>query len=734
MGMLLKSRRVGTRVGPKGAMAVAWLALLVGCGVYEGGPSGPAITGSLGGSVPTGLSQSEQVAAFAATVHPVVKLYCAGGCHDTGGLGAPFLFAHDNPGTAYTVITEAGKVSLSSPPQSRVVRRPAADLHQCGTQCIQIGAEMLAAVEAWAALVEAAGDSGDQVAVEGIASQEMDFSDGVVQENGERYSANLIAFYDFTEGSGDVAFDTSGVEPAMDLTLGDNVEWMSSWGIVLADGRAYASRDTSIKLFDRIAKPGVGTQQYSVEMWANNENTTQEEARLVTYSRSSGSRNFSLEQQQYQYEFRNRSVADESGSSGKRALITYDVDQDAQETLQHVVITYDQVNGRRIYVDGEWTEDQDTVDGARLWDWNDSAVLTIGSEREGSGDEYWRGQMRLLGIYSQALTLGQIRQNFLAGVGKSLRLEFSLEEWTGTDAKVEFAVTELDSYSYLFCQPTFTGSRINGMRVKNMRVQVNPTETDGPSPQGQAFSTLDELITGTRHQVSRNCAIVPQIDGPDSDSFALIFEELNIFSDPVSETLIDFAVSDVTLPRPPDTGFRDFARIDATMRSLTSVDPLEERAVDPDDTDLIYDSFQELKQQLPATSDPRSIVSSHQIGVTNLAFEYCVELVDRPNLRSAVFGSEFESGTPSFFESDVATAFGNATLADLLTQRLVDHMLGARELENQPLRADVIADVDQLRDELADPDECGPCDAERTLSIAKGLCTAVLASAAVMLH
>jgi hypothetical protein len=61
-------------------------------------------------------------------------------------------------------------------------------------------------------------------------------------------------------------------------------------------------------------------------------------------------------------------------------------------------------------------------------------------------------------------------------------------------------------------------------------------------------------------------------------------------------------------------------------------------------------------------------------------------------------------------------------------------MLGARQITNQPLRNEVTADLDQLRTELTDPAECGPCDPERTRSIAKGLCTAVLASAPVMVH
>ena len=52
------------------------------------------------------------------------------------------------------------------------------------------------------------------------------------------------------------------------------------------------------------------------------------------------------------------------------ALQTDDADRDAQDRLQHVVITYDQFRGRRIYVDGRFTADADPPRPARLWNWD----------------------------------------------------------------------------------------------------------------------------------------------------------------------------------------------------------------------------------------------------------------------------------------------------------------------------------------------------------------------------
>ena len=107
-------------------------------------------------------------------------------------------------------------------------------------------------------------------------------------------------------------------------------------------------------------------------------------------------------------------------------------------------------------------------------------------------------------------------------------------------------------------------------------------------------------------------------------------------------------------------------------------------------------------------------------------------MVDRQSLREAVFGTEYETGTPSFFDSAVAAAFSDPIAVDLLRDRLVDHVLGVQQIDNQPLKALITQDLDQLIVELTA--QCGACDAERTRSIAKGLCASVLASAPIMVH
>ena len=304
----------------------------VGCGNYHGGDA-DAGDDTVAKRELSGISNSEQVAAYAATVHPVVTLYCAGGCHDSGATGAPFLFASSSVDQAYSIVKEANKIDRRNPEQSRIVRRPSGDLHECGSDCARIGAEMLLAVQDWAALLDAGEEaSGGPPYVPVIASETTAYSDGVKLGNGERFDRNLIAFYDFSEGSGETAFDTSSVAPAMDLRLRD-ATWMSSYGVEIHDFGLKADDIASKKLYDQIADPESGTGQYSVEMWIQNANTTQFNARMVNYSTENHMRNFSLEQRQYSYEARNRSTAAISDMSGQPSLVTATADRDAKETL-----------------------------------------------------------------------------------------------------------------------------------------------------------------------------------------------------------------------------------------------------------------------------------------------------------------------------------------------------------------------------------------------------------------
>ena len=152
-------------------------------------------------------------------------------------------------------------------------------------------------------------------------------------------------------------------------------------------------------------------------------NVTQEDARIVSYSGSTTARNFTMGQTLYNYDFFGRSTA--TGANGAPQLSTADDDERLQASLQHVVMTFDPVNGRRIYVNGEFTGDLDGAGGGTLGDWDNSFAFVLGNEV--SNNRQWQGVIRLVAIHNRALNLQQIQQNFEAGVGEKFFLLFGVE-------------------------------------------------------------------------------------------------------------------------------------------------------------------------------------------------------------------------------------------------------------------------------------------------------------------
>jgi hypothetical protein len=700
--------------------AAAALLFALGCGEYGGGGTAssdnsapPPDSGLPPGGTPgpgTG-DPAAAMAAFETTVYPLLTQYCTD-CHAGAGPGSPHI-AQPDLATAYRAVVDNQKVNFSTPASSRLVRRLVADFHHCWSNCMSDGMAMEAAIAAWALALQDSGGGGPTQSTDALESRAMTLAQGVEDAGEQRYSDGLIAFWDFKEGTGSIAHDTSGVAPAIDLELVNGPTWMSSYGIAFETGMARATAATSRKLYDRLAEPNTGTQQYSVEAWVIPGNTDQEgPARIINYSQGTGSRNFGLGQVLYTYDFRNRSVNADVGANGTPSLRTYDADEDLQATLQHVVVTYDQFRGRRIFVNGRFTDDVDEVAPSRLWNWDPNFRFVLGNET--SGDRQWVGRIQLVAIYDRALSDAQIQQNFAAGVGRRLILRFDVGAWVGAGSFLEFVVSEFDDYSYLFCRPTFATANPSGFRVANMRVVVN-----GQIPvSGQAFVNVDTFVTSSRQELSPQCSIVPKDRGSAADVFSIAFEYLGAFEDVVVADPPPVIPPPVFAASLPVEGNRDFARINDSMAAITGVSPT---------TAVVQETFNELAQQLPSGFDLRAFASAQQVGISKLALEYCDRLVETPALRTAFFGTSFDFAAPA------TVAFSDSARRAMVIGPLVDRMLGTN-LGSVPTRAEVEPVLNQLFDELTAGCTDATCPAERTRNIVKGACAAVLGSAAVTIH
>jgi hypothetical protein len=265
----------------------------------------------------------------------------------------------------------------------------------------------------------------------------------------------------------------------------------------------------------------------------------------------------------------------------------------------------------------------------------------------------------------------------------------------------------------MFCAPTFRTPTPQGFRMAHVRIAVNGVI----APTGQAFVTLDTPITETRQALSARCAVIPKVNGAASDQFTIVFEHLGGFQNVIDEPMPPPVVVILDPSARPGHGLRDYARVRETMAELTGVDPL---------LPSIDATFTELEQQLPSSYDVRTFVSSHQVGIAKLGLEFCDALVEDGTLRTGFFGA-FPFGT------DPAVVFADPNRRTQIADALYDRMLGTA-LSGQPDQADVRADLSGMIDSLLLACPLGSCNGERTETIVKGACSAVLSSAAVSMH
>ncbi len=646
-------------------------------------------------------------AAFETLVHqPILVPYCSD-CH-SGESGSPIqpYFADPDITTAYDAAKP--KINLDTPANSRLVERLRNEFHNCwDVGCAQSAQAMEDAITAFANGIPLT-----TVDPNLVVSKAVRLVDGTLASGGNRFEEAQIALWEFKTGSGLVAYDTSGVDPAIDLNLSGDVSWFGGWGITIGDGKAQGSTTASKKVYDIIQESG----EFSIEAWVIPANVTQEMARIVTYSAGTTARNFTLQQTLYNYDFQLRT--NETSLNGDPALSTPDADEVLQATLQHVVATYDPINGRSIYVNGELVTNTDPVPGGTLIDWQDTFAFVLGNEA--SGDGLWQGTVRLAAVHRRAMTQEQIMQNFDAGVGEKFFLLFDVSEIIQAQPQssyILFEAAQYDSWAYLFDKPhfiTLDGSTPEGIPLEGLRIAMNGQEV----PVGQTYATLDMALNSSEfvelgQPLSIQGAVLPLEKGPQDDEFFLTFDRLagQTFNRPDDPTLV---VAEADLEPHSQIGIRTFDEIGATYAAVTGVDP---------NTPSVDITFQELRQSLPAVEDINTFLSSHQVAIAQLAIQYCDAMVESNP------GGMFPG-----FNFDGANEF--ATNRDAFVNPLIDRIMGTG-LGSQPARAAVYEELasfsaaggrpDNLIDRLNRP-------GNDTRDIAKGVCAAMLGSAVTLVQ
>jgi hypothetical protein len=680
---------------------------------------------------------------------PYLRARCST-CHatdaDPGRQQTPF---HSDVNVDVAYDNAKPKIDLDAPENSQLVVR-LREGHNCWTSnCENDAQEMEDAIRDYAGQIAPTQVTHPNDAGLDLTSKAVTLLDGTLASGGNRYENDQIALWEFKAGNGTIAYDTSGIDPAIDLNFSGDVSWYGGWGITIGNdmamgpGKAQASTVTSRKLHDILVESG----EFSIEAWIIPANVTQEMRRIVSYSAGQNSRNFTLQQTLYNYDFLLRTNAqDTNGNSlttlnGDPQLSTPDADEVLQATLQHVVATYDPINGRSIYVNGQLATQTDPVPGGTLVDWQENMAFILGNEA--SSDSVWEGTFRLVAIHRRALNDEQINQNFDAGVGERFYLLFNISEEIGLGAGAQiayilFEAQQFDNYAYLFDKPhflTLDGSTPPAVTLEGLRIAMNGQE----APVGQSYAnlrtTLDisdpNALDELGQPLSPLGAVLPLEQGPEFDEFFLTFDDLNgaIFDRPEDPALVVTNYIATPEARKSDIGVRTFDEIDATYAKITGVDRVTYQR---GGVFAVEETYQELRQSLPAIEDIETFLSSHQVAIAQLAIQYCDAAVEANTIWG---GLDFNTPKSTFFATGTRDAF-----VEPLIRRAVGHSSTSAPITSQPSYDDVHLELasysldgglrpDNLIDRLLDPQSTSD-----TRAIAKGVCAAVIGSAVTLVQ
>jgi Concanavalin A-like lectin/glucanases superfamily len=672
------------------------------------------------------------------TIYTLTSVYCSK-CHSSLANPAtaqtPY-FADPNITTAYQAaipkIDFTGCVPQNSPTfattcgiNSRFYQRLATDQHNCWSTCSVDAAAMLVQIQAFA--LDATPTNLDPNLV---VSAALSLTQGTVASGANRYDADTIAKYMFSEGAGStVAYDTSGIDPAADLTLTGHYQFDGSWGLIFLAGgaKAQATVQSSSKLNTLIQATG----EFSVEAWVAPAVVATNLSDMVSYSGGDTLRNFTLAQTNQDYDFFLRSSSSSSSSSsstnsaamelnGQPDLQTPDASMALQAALQHVVLTYDPINGRQIYINGVNQNLTDPQKGGTISNWDSTFALVLGSEV--SGDNAFQGEIKFLAIHQRALSAAQVMQNFNAGVGQRYYLLFNISNVPGVNvsqAYMMFTVSQYDNYSYLFYQPTFISldatAKPGSIPLSGMRIGIN-----GTIPLvGQAYIPLNTTITAANYTaqgevLSAVGTVIALETGPQTDQFFLQFDTLGTAHDVIVEATPPPATLGLG-PTMADVGVRTFAQVNSSFSQLTGV---------PTTNSAVVTTYQSVQQQLPAVSTLEAYSSADQVGVAQLAVQYCNQVMASSALQAQIFpGVTFNGST---YSSAASTAQVTADLATLA--------VGNGTLHQQPAASTVSTELTNLIGILCTG--ASPCNgnAARVQAVTVGACAAALGNADVLIY
>ena len=253
-----------------------------------------------------------------------------------------------------------------------------------------------------------------------------------IDSGAARMDDSAIALFTFSEGAGDVTVDSSGVGRRSRCR---SKAWSGSTAEVCGTsiGKAQASAADSRKLFEMITPANAYYGRGVAHRGQQCAGRTGARCQLLARHRS---RNFTLGQNAIYYQLRNRSAA--TGANGTPELEALDPQVDT--ALQHIVMTFDGVTGRKIYINGQLSIEENVANDTLAW--TDDNLLVLGNEV--TNDRLWQGVIKLVAIHNKALNGAEVQQNFDAGTGNIVTMRFDISSIVGQTAYIDMQAAQID--------------------------------------------------------------------------------------------------------------------------------------------------------------------------------------------------------------------------------------------------------------------------------------------------
>jgi len=220
-----------------------------------------------------------------------------------------------------------------------------------------------------------------------------------------RSHQSLIALYDFSADDGPIVRDRSGVDEPLDLRIENMDAVRREAGVLEIHGKTIVrSQAPARKIIDAVRR----SNALSIEAWVRPAKTNLTgPARIVTLSRDTSRRNFTLGQEGDRYDFRLRTTR--TSENGLPSLAARG--GSLRSELTHIVFTRDRDGRAKIYVNGKPNAEKGFAGDLKNWD--GSYRFALGNELR--GDRPWQGAYRLVAIYSRDLSAEEVARHHRSG-------------------------------------------------------------------------------------------------------------------------------------------------------------------------------------------------------------------------------------------------------------------------------------------------------------------------------